>query len=71
MSKGRQCRGSRIGTSKHTEETIKRVIIELSANKMIQAEIGRKYGVSSKTITLIKQGKQWKHRLVGGKVLWI
>ena len=54
---GTQQRGERVGTSKLSE----RQAIEILKSDKPQTELSQIYGVSSRTVGLIKRGKSWKY----------
>lgn len=55
--------GSRNGSSKLTERDIP-VIIRLYQSGLSQKDIGKKYGVSQRTISLVTRREKWKHVLL-------
>lgn len=62
-SKNRQSRqkGSQNAQSKLNEEQVLEIKRLLAETNLTQKEIGEKYGVDHRTISLIKRGKNWTH----------
>ena len=54
-------KGSNHHNSKFTEDDIREIKIMLRDKTMTQTAIAEKFNVTSRTITLIKQGKTWTH----------
>lgn len=56
----RYARGSRVGTALLDESTVVAIKRELKADRL-HREIADEFGVSRSTVSLIAQGKSWKH----------
>jgi len=61
MKKNRKAKGSKIGTSKHTEEDIRQIKDLVKEKKYKQKEIAKMYNTSPSKICAIINGRSWKH----------